>query len=154
MLTLEQLAALVYVRLGLRERTIVLLDFATGMRRDELSGIKWEDIDFLNKVLLIRRSIVKQHTGKPKTEASKKSIPLSDDLINCLLEWRQQSIYGADHDYVFASHPKKGKQPYWMSRIMQHSIKPIATKAGIIGLRVGLHSDIHMPPFFGNTTET
>jgi integrase len=25
----------------------------------------------------------------------------------------------------------RGKQPYWMSRIMQHHIKPVATKTGI-----------------------
>jgi hypothetical protein len=65
-LTLEQLAELVYVRLGLREQTMVLLDFATGMRRGELSGTKWEDIDFTNRVLTIRRSIVKQRVGNRK----------------------------------------------------------------------------------------
>jgi integrase len=121
---------------------MVLLDFATGMRRSELSGVKWEDIDFLNKVLMIRRSIVKQRIGKPKTEASKKPIPLSDEVINCLLEWRQQTIYAADYDYVLASHAKKGKQPYWMSRIMQHSIKPTAADAGINGLK-GWHTLRH-----------
>ena len=25
----------------------------------------------------------------------------------------------------------RGKQPYWMSRIMQHHIKPVAAKSGI-----------------------
>jgi integrase len=40
-LNLEQLARLIYVALGLRERTMVLLDFTSGMRRGELSGVKW-----------------------------------------------------------------------------------------------------------------
>jgi len=34
-------------------------------------------------------------------------------------------------DYIFASYKMRGKQPYWMSRIMQHHIKPVAAEAGI-----------------------
>jgi integrase len=30
---------------------MVLLDFGTGLRRAELSGLKWQDIDFEEKVL-------------------------------------------------------------------------------------------------------
>jgi len=30
---------------------MVLLDFGTGLRRGELSGVKWEDIDFGEKKL-------------------------------------------------------------------------------------------------------
>jgi len=32
--------------LGLRERTLVLLAFGTGLRMSELFGLKWHDIDF------------------------------------------------------------------------------------------------------------
>ena len=32
--------------LSARERIMILLDFGTGLRRGELSGVKWEDIDF------------------------------------------------------------------------------------------------------------
>jgi len=139
LLSLEDLAKLIYDVLGLRERTMVLLDFATAMRRGELSGNKWEDISFLDKVLHIRRSIVNQRIGKPKTELSKKPVPLSDEVIACLLEWRAQTPYSADTDYVFASAAKKGAQPLWMSRVMQHWIKPAAEKAGITGLK-GWHT--------------
>ena len=39
--------------------------------------------------------------------------------------------YSSDSDYVFASTKKKGKQPYWMSKIMQVYIKPVAARLGI-----------------------
>ncbi len=110
---------------------MVLLDFGTGLRRGELSGLRWEDICFEDKVLTPKRSIVKQRIGKVKTEASKKSIPLDDVLVEELLAWRQETPYAADSDYVFASPKMRGKQPYWMSRIMQHYIKPAAAEAGI-----------------------
>jgi hypothetical protein len=45
---------------------------------------------------------VQQHVGKVKTEASKKPIPLDEDLIAELLAWRRASYAGAS-DFVFAS---------------------------------------------------
>jgi integrase len=129
-LNVEQLSKLIYL-LSQRERVMMLLDFGTGLRRGELSGLKWEDISFEDKQITPRRSIVKQHIGEVKTEASKKTIPLDEDLIAELLEWRAETPYASDGDYVFASHTMKGKQPYWMSRIMQHHIKPVAASAGI-----------------------
>ena len=77
-LSVDQLSQLIYGELKQRERVMVLLDFGTGLRRGELSGIRWEDICFEDKVLMPKRSIVKQRIGKVKTEASKKSIPLDD----------------------------------------------------------------------------
>jgi integrase len=64
---------------------MVLLDFGTGPRRGELSGVRWEDIRFDGKFLIPKRSIVKQRIGKVKTEASKKSVPLDDMQIEELL---------------------------------------------------------------------
>lgn len=66
-----------------------------------------------------------------KTEKSKNSIPLDDDLLDELLAWRRETPYAEDSDYIFASPKMKGKQPYWMSRIMQYHIKPVASEAGI-----------------------
>lgn len=58
-------------------------------------------------------------------------IPLDDDLVAELLAWRQETPYAGDGDYVFASPKMKGKQPYWMSKIMQLYIKPVAAQLGI-----------------------
>jgi integrase len=130
-LGIDQLSELIFGVLKLRERLMVLLDFGTGLRRGELSGVRWEDIRFEDKVLTPERSVVKQRVGKVKTEASKKSIPLDDVIVEELLAWRRETPYAQDGDYVFASERMKGKQPYWMSRIMQHHIKPAAAQAGI-----------------------
>jgi integrase len=114
-----------------RERLMVLLDFGTGLRRGELSGLRWEDINFEEKEITPKRSVVNQNVGDVKTEASKKSIPLDEDLLVELLLWRAETPYAADSDYIFASAKMKGKQPYWMSRIMQLYIKPVAANMGI-----------------------
>lgn len=129
-LEVEELVALLNA-LELRERVAVFLDFGIGARRGELQGLKWSDFDFEKAVLRLQRSIVLQHVGKLKTEASEKPIPLSPSLIGDLQIWRQETPYAKDSDYVFASPFKKGTQPYWMSQIMQHIIKPVAAKIGI-----------------------
>jgi len=110
---------------------MVLLDFGTGLRRGDLSGVRWEDICFEEKVLTPKRSIGNQRIGKVKTEASKKSIPLDEVLIEELLAWSRRLRTTQDGDYVFASTKIRGTQPYWMSRIMQHHIKPVAAKTAI-----------------------
>jgi integrase len=90
---------------------MVLLDFGTGLRRGELTGVRWEDISFEDKGLTPERSIVKQRIGEVKTEASKKSIPLDDVLIEELLAWHQQTPYAEDSDYVFASPKREVSNP-------------------------------------------
>lgn len=86
-----------------RERLMVLLDFGTGLRRGELSGVKWGDINFEEKVLTPSRSIVAQRIGDVKTTTSGKTIPLDAALIEELKEWRAETPYSSDSDYVFAS---------------------------------------------------
>jgi integrase len=131
LLTVEELSSLLFKGLGLRERVMVFLDFGTGLRRGELAGLKWQDIDFEHCQIVPRRSIVKQRVGPVKTEASGKAIPLDDCLVEDLMTWRRESPYARDPDYVFASAQMKGKQPYWLSGIMQHHIKPAAERLGI-----------------------
>lgn len=58
-------------------RTAAELDAFTGLRRGELIGLQWEDVDFENLVIHVRRSVVMMVQGAPKTEASAKDVPLA-----------------------------------------------------------------------------
>jgi integrase len=44
-------------KLAVRERTLVLLDAATGLRVSELLALRWRDVDFENLELRVTRSI-------------------------------------------------------------------------------------------------
>jgi integrase len=79
-LTAGELQAL-FAELGLRDRTLVLLDVPTGMRRGELLAIQWRDVDFQKWTLNIRKSIWQQHLGPVKTEESEKTMPLDEEMI-------------------------------------------------------------------------
>ena len=125
-----------FAALDQRERTMVLLDCGSGLRRGELIGLKWSDIDFAKKQMDVSRSVVEMVTGDVKTEASKKAVPLDDFMIEELLAWYSITPYKKGEDWVFASDShragtNRGKQPYWPSTIMRHFIQPMAKKLGI-----------------------
>lgn len=62
----------------------------TGLRAGEVGGLKWEDIDFENKVLYVKRTILQDakrggfYYGTPKTKQSKRKIPLTNEAISIL----------------------------------------------------------------------
>jgi integrase len=71
---------------------ITLLIF-TGMRRGELFGLEWKDIDFENKYLTIERT--SQYIGnktlitkEPKTRSGCRGMQISKSLITILKQYR------------------------------------------------------------------
>lgn len=129
-LTAEELQKL-FAELRPRERTLVLLDVPTGMRRGEVLATQWCDIDFNKQTLNIRKSIWHQHLGQVKTEESEKTMPLGEEIITDLLRWRKETPYAKEQDWIFASARMKGRQPLWPEAIMRNYICPAARRAGI-----------------------
>jgi integrase len=129
-------------KLFVRERTLALLDAATGLRVSELLALRWSDVDFKNLELNVTRSIWHQVVGNCKTEASAKPVPMDSYMAEDLLRWRRQSDYASDDDYVFASETMKGKQPYWPDNLMKRHIRPVA-KANGINKNIGWHTFRH-----------
>lgn len=123
-------------------RTAVFLDGSSGLRVGELLGLKWEDVDFEKQVIYIRRSIVKQRVGPPKTEASQKPIPLNKELARALRLWKMKTIYNRPDDWVYASLPMNGTQPYWPNSIYRVYIKRAAKAVGL-KKRIGWHTFRH-----------
>jgi integrase len=133
---------LLLTKLDTRERTLVLLAAATGLRVSELLGIRWVDVDFDNLELRVTRSIWHQKIGDCKTEASAKPVPLDGYMAEDLLQWRNKSPYPTQEDWVFASPTMKGEQPYWPDNLMKRYIKPIARANGIYK-NIGWHTFRH-----------
>jgi integrase len=128
--------------LGVRESTLVLLAFGTGLRMSELFGLKWNDIDFQKNEISVTRSIVFQVVGPCKTEASQKPVPLDPRLAEALHTWRRYTRYRAADDWVFASPAVRGQKPYWGQCLMRTIIRPAATKVGITQ-HIGWHTFRH-----------
>lgn len=112
-------------------RIMIELDAFTGLRRGELIGLRWEDVDFEELVLHVRRSVVAMVEGAPKTEASQKDVPLDAQTAESLFTWRQTCPYPAPGHWVFASPAMKGKQPYWPGTQWRYYGKPALQRAKI-----------------------
>lgn len=67
----------------------------TGMRRSELAGLQWNDVDIDRQMLLVRRSYhVIRGTGvykSPKTSRSTRNIALDDETTQLLRQQRNQA---------------------------------------------------------------
>ena len=129
-------------KLAVRERTLALLDAATGLRVSELLALRWDDVDFKNLEIRVTESIWHQVVGVCKTEASAKPVPMDEYMAEDLRRWRRNSPYPMDGDWVFASPRMKGKQPYWPDNLMKRYIRPVARQAGITK-NIGWHTFRH-----------
>jgi integrase len=125
-----------------RDRAVVMLDAITGLRRGELLGLKWSDIDFATLEVNVTRSVFRQVVGPCKTEASRRPLPLDPWIAEELYAWRQHSEFPRPEDWVFASSSMDGKQPWWPDAILQNYIQPAARRVGI-AKRIGFHTFRH-----------
>lgn len=74
-------------------KTALVVLLFTGLRRGELLGLEWQDIDFTNNLLYIKRTsqyIPKYGiiTKPPKNKTSKRIISISDECKKILLSYQ------------------------------------------------------------------
>ena len=87
-----------------------LLELTTGMRRGEIIGLKWRDLNLATGELRIARQVVR--TGKatevsaPKTKSSIRTVILAPDMVEILAELKQT----ATCEWMFPS-PVNDGQP-------------------------------------------
>jgi integrase len=85
-------------------RTMCIVAACLGLRVSEVLGLQWGNFHREKGQLQIRRSWVDGKVGEPKTENSKKPVPLDPALQKVLLEHRYRlpaSLQGSE--WVFAS---------------------------------------------------
>jgi len=140
-LTPEEARALLR-ELHQRERTMVLLDASTGLRRGELIALRWRDFDFDSGTAFITKSVWRNVEGDTKTPASRKPVPVQPMVVEELKAWRRSSLYKSEDDYLFPSVLKNGAQPITPDMILRRHIRP-ALKRLKIEKRIGWHSFRH-----------
>jgi integrase len=140
-LEVEELRRL-FDELALRERTMIICDALTGMRRSELMGLQWRDLDFIGHRVNIVRSVVDQVIGNCKTEAARKPVVMDRHIEEALMTWRLESTYTVPTDWIWASPHTAGRKPLWLSTIMRYYIQPAAQRAGI-NKKIGWHTFRH-----------
>lgn len=75
-------------------RTLIMFDLLSGIRRAELGGLRWTDIDFQNSIITIRQTYnyipsKGAYVDTPKTAKSARSIRISKAAILLLSEYKE-----------------------------------------------------------------
>ncbi len=119
-----------------------LLCLYMGLRVGELCALRWEDVDFENRILHVRHAVhripagskiysTKLVLGVPKSEASIRDIPLPD-FLSAMLRNKKKSEQGTPKDFLFKGTKTECRDP----RTMQHKIRKLCCKLEI--------KDVHM----------
>lgn len=137
------------------EWTLALVHAATALRPEECFALKWEDIDYDNNQILIRRAWSKGRETEGKTHGSMKPVAMHPALAQYLKDWRIESPYSKGSDWVFASFRERGRVPRAASTCGKHYLRPAAVTAGVIAkddqTRFGWHNLRHsLATFFGS----
>jgi integrase len=127
---------------------ILRIGLYLGLRRGEILGLRWQDIDTARGVLQVQHNLQRIHGTlmlvEPKTRASVGSVPLPATIITALHRQRahqaqQRLLAGTqwqDHDLVFTTEQGKPMPPERVS-------KQFALARSAAGLAVRFHDLRH-----------
>lgn len=102
-LTADQLSAFLREAKNTGVFEMYYLELATGLRRGELLGLKWQDVDFNQGTITVRRQIGRINgvvtEGPLKTKNAYRVIPLGNQAIEVLKSQKEKQ----SSEYVFPS---------------------------------------------------
>jgi integrase len=127
---------------GNRLEALYVLAIHTGMRRGELLGLKWGNVDLENATVRVRRTLTRTDNGRrlalgePKTKNSRRTVRLTQRAVEALRSHRARqaeeklrvgSLY-QDQDLVFAGEGGGLINP---SNLRQRSFALLLKQAGL-----------------------
>ena len=114
-------------------RTLLMTAVMTGMRRGELLGVTWGDVDWQKRRIYVRRSIgLNGEAKRPKTAKSVRAIALPESLFSELRRHRLASSFSGEDDYIFPSSRGTALDGRNMVRIV---FEPALRRAGLPKIR-------------------
>lgn len=147
-LTVSELNEVIEAAKGTKMYALIVTEIYTGMRRGEILGLRWADVDFNNNCIHVRKSLCRVQNNEPdskrkidyilmtpKTKKSVRDIPMSGELIKVLKQHRLQqkeikmkyrTAY-QDSDVVFARDSGEFEDP----REVLRRFHKILEKAGV-----------------------
>ena len=83
--------------------TLLVLAAETGLRRSELFGLWWEDIDTTARTVRVRRACIDGTFGKPKSEKSRRTLELTTLAVSTLQAWRVRTPFKGARQLAFCT---------------------------------------------------
>lgn len=142
-LTVDEARALLVAAGNDRLGSLWVLMLTTGLRRGEALALQWKDVDLDNRYLRVRGSLQRQN-GKllivePKTERSKRALPIPDMVVVALRERRKSQLQErlaaptwTETDLIFTTSIGTAIEP----RNVHRSFLAFCAEAGVRQLRI------------------
>jgi integrase len=108
-----------------------------GLRASKVMGLQWQDFNWEDLTVFIRRGVVNGRSGDTKTEASQKSLPIDLRLARSQQKLLNRKSHVDPQDWVFAN--KAG--PRGQQNILHRHLRSAALRAGIG--KIGWHTFRH-----------
>ena len=134
-----QIKALLSAARGGRLQALYVLAIHTGLRRSEILGLKWTDVDLETGILSVQRSLDTDGTfNPPKRNKSRRTVKLTGRAAEALKGHRARqneerlrlgSLW-EDHDLVF---PNRVGKPMNADNLYHREFKPLLKKVGLSG---------------------
>lgn len=109
-------------------KTMVGLAILTGIRRGELFALRWKHVDEMNRCLTIAEAVYREHFDTPKTDKSRRLLPLSVASLELLKRWKRVSKKTGCEDLVFGTRMGKVHSP---NNILRRYVFPACTILGL-----------------------
>jgi integrase len=97
----EEIWALVRAAGSEADAAIFLTAAFTGLRRGELLGLRWRDVDFAGSTIRVRASYAAGKLTTPKS-GKVRSVPMAPDVATALAKLGDRARFVGDDDFVFA----------------------------------------------------
>jgi len=118
----EQVKLLLEASKGDKLEALYVLAITTGMRKGEILGLKWEDVDLVSRIVRVKRTVHNGTVHPPKTSRGYRSISLATDAVVALKERERLG------EWVFCT---KTGNPLSAHNVHNRSWKPLLKKAGL-----------------------
>lgn len=125
-LDLGRAGALLREMPSLRDRIILTLFLACGLRPGECFALRWNDV--APGRLRIDEQVVRGRLGEPKTRGSRSVIVLPQGLYEQIQEWRRRQEPASDEEFLFRTSTGR---PLGLRNWDRDVLQPAAERAGI-----------------------
>ncbi len=114
------------------DQDAVLFEFAafSGLRLGELRGLRWGDVDWLNRLIHVRRSYTRHEIG-PTKSGKVRSVPLVDQAARAIEQLSHREEFTGEEDLVFVNEVGDAFEESAMRRRFYTALK----RAGIPHIR-------------------
>lgn len=130
-------------KLGPQFLSSALLAVTSGLRKSEILGLKWKDLDFKHKEILISKRVIQAsleiEDGTKSGSLVQRKVPMGLELSKALKEWRKKSKFNEDDDFIFTTTIGRDKgrflNPRTLSDWHERCLEGVDRRVTVHGLR-------------------